>query len=342
MKRILVVNVNWLGDVVFSSPVFYALRKSYPESHITCMADPRVYDVLKHIKPIDKIIMYDEKGKHASFFSKISLIHTLRQQKCDIAFLLHSSVTKAWMTWMAGIPIRVGVKRKSHQVFLTHNISPSLKDENIHRSDMYFRVIEGFGIKVTDRTNCLDLTDEERCIIKPILDKHSIREDDYIITLNMGANWDLKKWPRVYFDNLFNQIQDKRWKIVVTGGKQDVSLESNVLGLKDRGCIDLIGQTSIAELLVLLERSNIFICADSGPLHIANSLGSYVIGIYGPTRPEITGPRGRGKSVVLQRDVGCNRKACYHLECSDNMCMRGVMVADVLKSVEKLYKEDRG
>ena len=83
MQRILVVNVNWLGDVIFSSPVFKALKEAYPQAHISCMAVPRVRDVLESIPFIDEIITYDEKGRHRSPIAKLKLIMQLRRKRCS-------------------------------------------------------------------------------------------------------------------------------------------------------------------------------------------------------------------------------------------------------------------
>ena len=108
MNRILVVNVNWLGDVIFSSPIFKALKSAYPEAKISCLAVPRVKEILESIPEIDEIIIYDEKGKHGNPFAKFSLIAKLHREKFDIAFVLHRSWTRALLVFLAGIPQRVG------------------------------------------------------------------------------------------------------------------------------------------------------------------------------------------------------------------------------------------
>ena len=87
--------------------------------------------------------------------------------------------------------------------------------------------------------------------------------------------------------------------------------------------------------MALMKRADCVVSADSGPVHIASSVGTNVIGIFGPTRPEITGPRGSGRAVILQRDVGCNRRPCYNLECPDNICMQAVNVKEVLDAVRQ-------
>ena len=94
----------------------------------------------------------------------------------------------------------------------------------------------------------------------------------------------------------------------------------------------VVGQGLLAKTGRLMKKANLLISADSGPLHMANSLGTNIIGIFGPTRPEITGPRGQGQSKILQHDVGCNREACYYLNCPHNICMQAVRVDEIAAS----------
>jgi len=135
MDRILVVNVNWLGDVIFSSPVFRALKDAYPNARISCLAVPRVREVLESIPFVDEIIVYDEEGWHWNPLAKLKLIFELRQKRFDAAFLLHRSLTRALLVYLAGIPRRVGYDAKNRGRFLTHVVEPL--DGTVHRSDHY-------------------------------------------------------------------------------------------------------------------------------------------------------------------------------------------------------------
>jgi len=101
----------------------------------------------------------------------------------------------------------------------------------------------------------------------------------------------------------------------------------------------LAGRTNLKQLMALLARATVVVTADSGPMHMASSLGTPVVCVFGPTRPEITGPRGIGRTVILQKDVGCNRDVCYRLDCPDNRCMKAVTVGEVTEAVERLFKE---
>ena len=99
-------------------------------------------------------------------------------------------------------------------------------------------------------------------------------------------------------------------KIVITGSEKDIPLAEKIAsGLKSRPLI-ACGRTTLKELGAICRRSSLFVSADSGPLHIAASLATPVIALFGPTSVEITGPRGRGKIKIIQKDVGCEIP-CY-------------------------------
>ena len=87
MNNILVVNMNWVGDVIFSSPVFRALKENYPEAKLSCLAVPRVADVCLSIPDVDDVIVYDERGKDRFLVGKWRLINNLTKRKLLESFL---------------------------------------------------------------------------------------------------------------------------------------------------------------------------------------------------------------------------------------------------------------
>jgi len=157
------------------------------------------------------------------------------------------------------------------------------------------------------------------------------------VVVNPGGNWNLKRWSAENFLRLIRSfLKMPNTKIVISGTRKDTSLikEMNILILQN--AIDLTGQTDLKQLMALMSRANVVVSADSGPLHLASSVGSDVIGIFGPTRPEITGPRGSGRAFVLQHNVGCNQDPCYYLQCPDNICMKSVTVNDVSEIIKQI------
>ncbi len=331
--RILVVNVNWLGDVIFSTPVFKALKKAYPEAKVSCLAPPRVKEVLEQVPGVDEVIVYDEQRAHAWPLDKLRLIKELRAKKFEKAFLLHRSLTRALLVFLAGIPERIGYDAKGRGIFLTHKVAPLTQSS--HRSDDYLNVIESYGIKVEDRSCEIKVSETAREETKRILRERKIEDKDFVVVVNPGGNWDLKRWDKKNFALLIRRlIRELNVKVIVPGAPKDFELVEDITRISEVDPVILAGETSLAQLAALMERANLVIAADTGPLHLANSVGTKTIGLFGPTRPEITGPRGPGTTVILQHDVGCNREACYFLACPDNVCMQSITVEEVVESVK--------
>ncbi len=335
MNRILVVNVNWLGDVVFSLPIFKALKTAYPNASITCLAVPRVKEVLESNPYIDHIVIYDEEGNNRSLFGKIKLIARLRCLKFDAAFLLHRSFTRALLIFLAGIPQRVGYDTKKRGFLLTHRVDPLPK--GYHRWEVYRHVVESYGIRVNGHPGELQVDSRAGEEVGRLLEKEGIRPDDFLIVINAGGNWDLKRWPKENFTVLIDRlIREFNAKVILSGGLKDRGLVGEIAAAGEISTIVWAGQTSLKQLLALLKKAHLVISADSGPLHLAAGLGTPVIGLFGPTRPEITGPRPQGPSIVIQKDVGCNREPCYYLSCPDNVCMKSITVDEVMDAVRQL------
>ncbi|MEI7998334.1 MAG: glycosyltransferase family 9 protein [Candidatus Omnitrophota bacterium] len=332
MNNILVVNINWLGDAVFSTPVFKALKDNFPKARVSCLCVPRVKKVLELCSFIDEIIVYDEKGKHFWPWAKCSLVADLRRKCFDVAFLLHRSATRGVLVYLAGIPQRVGYcKTKS---LLTQPVD--FCDDGIHRRDVYLKVLEAYGLKIKDKTCQLKLNPEDVKQLEVLLEAKGITHKDKIIVLHTAGNWELKRWPASSFVHLIESILERyQVKIILSGSYSDLEYAQSINQQAGNRAVVVAGQTSLGQSLALYHRAKVMISSDSGPLHLAHSVGANVIGIYGPTRVEITGPQGVGHSEVLFKDVGCNKSPCYYLGCTSNICMQAITVEDVLKAIQK-------
>jgi lipopolysaccharide heptosyltransferase II len=338
IRNILVFNVNWLGDVVFSSPVFIALKAEYPDSKITCIVHPRVKDIASSIPAIDEIVVFDERGVHRSVFAKAAFVRKLKGSKFNVAFILRGSFSRSLLLWLSGIPLRYGYARKGWGWLLTGPIF-SL-DKNKHRSDQYLEVIEKSGIEVKDRSNSLYADETLRVQVRELLSEKGWNGTDRLVALNCGGNWDLKRWPEDQFSTLVRLIMELPGiQLVMSGAKNDIELIRRIVTPLERKPIITAGLVDIKGMVALFSLLDVLISNDSGPLHVANALGVNVIGLFGPTRPELTGPRGKGDKIILMHDISCNSHACYSLKCSDNICMKKIKVDEVFAAVNKLLND---
>ncbi|MFH1380740.1 MAG: lipopolysaccharide heptosyltransferase II [Candidatus Omnitrophota bacterium] len=334
-KRILIIEVNWLGDVLFSTPLIKAVRKRFKNAHIACMTVPRCKEILENNPNINEIIIYDEKGKHVSLLGKWRLICELRKKHFDLAIILHRSFTRALMAFLAGITERVGYDAKKRGFLLTKRVE--FPDRELHKTEHFLKIAESLGCDTKEKACEFFVSDEDKKFIKGELSKAGIDDNDLIIVINPGGNWGPKRWDPVKFAKVSDRLIDKyRAKIILSGAKKDIPLAEKIKNNMKNKPIIFTGRMDLKKLGALLERANFVISGDSGPMHMAVALKTNVIALFGPTSPRLTGPFGDGNYEVIKKDVGCD-VPCYDVTCGDYRCMNAVTVDDVIHVFEEMY-----
>lgn len=337
-RHILVINVNWLGDVIFSLPAYRALKARYPLARVSAMCAPRVADVLRGCPWVDDVFEFDEKGRERSLRARLDAVRQLRSRGIDAAFFIHSSLTRRILVWMAGIPRRVGYNSKDGGRFLTESY-PSPDPDTTHRSDMYVGLFASAGISIEDNRCQMQINPSALSKARQLLARHGVPSDQPFVVVNTGGNWDLKRWSKERFAELVRRLSaDYGRSVVIPGAANDVALARDIALTSGVHPVVLAGQTGLPELAAVMSLAECVISNDSGPMHLAAAVGANVVAIFGPTRPEITAPRGVGGHRVLFKEMGCNKSACYYLECSDNQCMMSVTVDEVLKAYEEFRR----
>ena len=339
-KRILIVSVNWVGDVIFSTPFIKAIRDVYPDGYIACLLHPRCVDILNGSPRIDEIIVYDEEGQHKSIIGKLMLILYLRKIHFDIAFILHRSFTKALLIFLAGIRERIGYPTKNRGLLLTKAID--LPEEEVHKVEYFLGLARGSGIKVRENSYEFFVQDTDRESMKEFLKKHGVADKDRLIVLCPGGNWGPKRWPKKSFAKLADMLAaDLGVKIVLSGAKKDALLVEEIRLMMKSSPVISCGLTTLKELGAMLEMADLVVANDSGPMHLAVAMKSNVIALFGPTSPRLTGPYGKGNYRIMWKNEECE-VPCYDVTCTDNRCMALITVEDVFKEAQKALNADNG
>jgi lipopolysaccharide heptosyltransferase II len=334
-KRILIFNVNWLGDVLFSTPALKALRTKYPQAHIACILHPRTKEMLEGNPNVDEIIIFDEKEKDKHLFNKFRFISQLRKRKFDTVFLFHRSFTRLMLMTLAKIPNRIGYKaKKRSSLFLTKKIP--LPKADIHRVDYFLNILRNYGIACESNEYEFFVDDASRKKAAEIFKNEQISASDFVAIINPGGNWLLKRWLPERFAQVANFLIDKfKAKIIISGSSKDIPLAKEIADKLTQKPVILCGRTSLKELGAIIQRCQLFISADSGPMHISAALKTPLIALFGPTSPRITGPIGTGKIKIIHKDIGC-KIPCYEVNCAGNRCMQAISAQDCIKAIEEI------
>ncbi|OGP02501.1 MAG: hypothetical protein A2Z91_03835 [Deltaproteobacteria bacterium GWA2_38_16] len=288
MEKIVVYNLNWLGDILFSIPNLKALKNHYPQCHLSCIVPPQYAQLLSHQPWVDQTLALSDK----TILDKFRLWKILKKEHWDMGFLFHRSKTRARLLKWAGIPKRIGHNTKGRTHLLTHAIeSPNT---SLHKMDHLIHLLENFGIHPIQRHYEYHVTPMDTSSLpKPYMVFHP------------GSNWTPKRWPTAYFSELGNLLQ-KQFKvhIVITGLKEDKILAQNISQNLHEKPIDLTGKTSFPLLSNIFHEASCVIAGDTGPMHLAVACGAPVISLYGPTSPLLNGPRGLNNFKVIWEPAG--------------------------------------
>jgi heptosyltransferase II len=335
-KRILVFNVNWIGDAVLSTAVIRNLRYNFPSGFIACVIPPRCLPVLHGNRYLYEIIVFDEKGRHAGFLGWLAFCMELRKKHFDAVYLLHRSMSRALLAAAAGIPERIGYYTRKRGWLLTKRLaSPDIF--STHRAEYYLDVLRQSGLMVRDSHADFSVPQEQEESAAALLASFC-RPGDFCVAINPGGNWLPKRWPQDNYAALVRRLADEfHAKIIITGGAEDTALAAAIEQKSGVKVLSLCGQCGLKEFAAVVRRLAVFITADSGPLHIAAAAGAKrIIALFGPTDPELTAPLQNANTIILRKPSGC-RIPCYVVDCADNKCMHAITVDDVLAQVRSIH-----
>ena len=331
-EKILIVNVNWVGDVLFSTPFIRAVRQAHPSSYIACLLHPRCKEVLEGNPRINEIIVYDEEGIHRSLIGKLMLIWTLRKKGFDTAFILHRSFTKAMIAYFSGARKRIGYATKNRGIFLTDAAEEPA--EPPHKVEYFLNIAGAAGIAAEDRTYEFFIGENDREYARKFLNDSGIGDGGAFAAINPGGNWGPKRWPAENFAHLSDRlVSDYGLKVIITGAQKDIALAEDIKAAMKNVPIIACGKTTLKQAGAIFERARLVVANDTGPMHMACAIGAPVIGLFGPTSPKLTGPSGKGRYKVIHKTEGCEAP-CYDLDCADYKCMNAITVEDVVNEVK--------
>lgn len=337
IKNILVRATNWLGDAVMHTPALGALRETFPAARITVLATPLVAELFTPHDWVDDVLVYDKQGRHAGFAGKVRLASTLRALRFDLAVLFQNAFDAALITWLAGIPRRMGNTSDGRRLLLTHGFAYREIGDECHHVDNYLRMLANFGIVGSSTKRlCLLTTAAEDAAVADLLAGAGIGADDFVLGINPGATFgSAKRWYPERFAAVAGQLStDWQAKVVVTGGPAETGMAGEIAAVLGSACLNVAGKTDVRQLMALIKRCNFFITNDSGPMHIAAAFNVPQVAVFGSTDHRTTYPYA-DNAVVVRNDIDC--APCLKRECpTDHRCMTSITVEQVVAVARKL------
>ncbi|MBN1794944.1 MAG: lipopolysaccharide heptosyltransferase II [Candidatus Omnitrophica bacterium] len=344
ISRILVTRTDRIGDVVLSTPVFEVLRRHFPTAHISVLVTPKTRETVEGNPFINEVLIYDKEGAHRSLWGSFLFSRMLRHKKFDIALILHSTNRVVLLSYLAGIPVRIGYERRL-SFLLTRRFADIKKTGLMHEIDGNLELIrKGLGIEDL-RYTCLyfPLRQETRDAVRKRFRETGLERKRYV-AVHAQASCPSKCWPLEHFRTLIHRIvTELGLKVAIVGGARDTALTAALASECAGSVIDFTGRLSLGELGWVLKWARLFVSNDSGPVHISAAVTTPCIALFGRRQdglsPARWGPVGE-RDAVFHKDAGC--EVCYAHDCTRGFeCLRLITPDEVYEKVEELVREAR-
>ena len=344
-KKILVRSTNWIGDAVMSTPAVRTIRENFPESEITLLAHPWVSDVFRYSPRVDRLIIYEKKGRHQGVKGMLQLAGELRQEQFDCAILLQNAFEAALITLAAGIPIRAGYTTDGRGLLLTHGVRKVAELNKKHEVHYYQRILLGLGLQPAPNELELFIPGDQIDRVKQRMHELSgVRAGATPwIGFNPGAAFGpAKRWPAEKYGELAQMLcRGSEARIVLFGSAADRETAAAVIaaaGPAASRMIDLTGATSLIEAMALIGECDVFVTNDSGLMHVAAALHTPLAAIFGSTDHIATGPYA-DNAVVIRKSLPCS--PCKKTHCPEKhfRCMKLIESDEVFAAVQRILAE---
>ncbi len=338
VREILVRGPNWVGDNIFAVPAVQRLKREFPSARLTVLAAKGLAPIWELVEGVDEVLPFDLRGGFKDLGGKRELIRRLKRRDFDLAVIFPRSFESAFWIRLAGIPRRWGYAEEGRSFLLTRRARSERGYRRTPRIDYYYRLLDGGrGESEAAPARLLigpDLRERAREILRSAGVDPAVGP---LAGIHPRASYGPAKcWPPENFARLARLLGErKKASVLLFGSEKERELLEGIAARAGAAAVNLAGRTDLRTLAALISFCRVFIANDSGPLHLAAALRVPVIGLYGSTDPEATGPRGE-KARVIYQGVDCS--PCLRRVCpTDFSCMETITPEEVMSAVEELW-----
>lgn len=322
IKKILVITLSNIGDVILTTPVIQVLRENFPQAYLTVLVGPRAYGVLEEDGRIDRRIVYD---KSISWTDKVALLKTLRSERYDLVIDLRQTMFGPFLG-----------ARYCSSMF-------TRAPKNItHMKDRHLWKLNFLGLNITEKQPRVEFGSLRQQKVEGLLNKWQI-DEKCLIAMSPGARNMTKRWKKEGFVRLCALLKEEysRVNIIIVGDEQDKGIAEEIIRAVDMVIVNACGQTTLGDLAYLLGRCRLLIANDSAPMHLAWAVRTPVVAVFGPTDYRKYAPCGPYDRII-RKELDC--APCQKSLCPKGTreCMKLITAEDVFAAAKKIVDLSNG
>jgi len=332
IKRILCIKPRGIGDILLSTIVLDNLKAAFPHSEIHYLTEEFAKRAIENNLFVSKILTFNKKD------FVLSIIRKVRKEKYDLVFDFWSNPKTAQITFLSGAKYRVGFEKRGRKY--AYNFIGKNGTMGKHATEDNLVLLKVIDIPIISKKIIYQTTKEEKQFADKFFSDTKIQNDGILIGIIPSGGWESKRCDPVKWIEICNEIKNKyEVQFLILWGPGD---EKDARQIQEAVIPKpiMIPETNFGQLSALIEKCDLIIANDSGPMHVSAALGKPTLGIFGPTDPKAHRPFSENSSFVIHSDLHCiicTKLVCpYHHE-----CMLELPIEKVMKEVNRLISFDK-
>jgi ADP-heptose:LPS heptosyltransferase len=334
VRRVLLLNATALGDLLFSTPTFRALKETYPHWQLDVLVNPHHRDLAAHNPHLSRVWLYPGRSQ-----ALLSLRRQVRREHYDLVVILHGNDPEATLIAHAtGAPFIIGSAKSPLALAYAAKVShPDPFEHAIERRLAYARVL---GADTEDRRMELPLPASGVREARDILVKHFGRMPELLVALHPTGSASYKWWPLERYAELGKHLFERyRAALLIISGARDRATAEDLAARLPGPALVTGGRYPLLTVAGLLSHCRLLVANDSGPLHMGLALGVPTLALLGADHPARIGPYRVDWGTYLYRKEGaCPEPDCLTRRCPDNRCLQAISTEEVITTLQTWWE----
>jgi len=286
-KKILIIRPDRIGDLVLALPLASLLKELSPHLEIHFLVSSYAAPVLRYSPHVDSYLLYT--GENGDPLALSELVSRIEKNRYDAALFAKPNWRSALAVFLAGIKVRIGTSRRPYSFLFNVRERIIRRNSNKHEVDLNLELLRKLGLP--NRPGRLN--PELRVSQIDLSSIYDLNLPEKYVVIHIGSKGSAPNWPKARYKALAESLSDML--PVVLTGQEEISVCSDNI-------IDMIGKTSLDQLIRVIDRAELVISGSTGPMHLAAALGRKILAFF-PDHPGLGphrwGPRG-GRARILQ------------------------------------------
>ena len=338
-KSLCLFRLSAIGDVTHILPIIHSLQKVWPQTRITWVIGKLEYQLVKSLPGVE-FIQFNKADGWGAYWQ---LRKQLKGRKFDVLLMMQAALRASVASLFIPAKYKLGFDRRRavdfQWLFSNYQIHG---DHRVHVLDGFFQFLEALGIDERNFDWSLPIADTDLNYVDEIT-----RQKKYAVINPCSSarknNW--RNWPEARYAEIIDYLNSKGLQVVLSGGpsNMEIAFGERIIEQCQSSAINLVGKTSLGQLLALLQKAQFVIAPDTGPAHMATIVDTPVIGLYASSNPARTGPYKSQEVLVNRYEEALKTfkqksidEAGWGERVRDSQVMNLISVDDVKQSIDRL------